>query len=152
MAEQERLVDEFEKSQADFNDAISGLSEDRASEVWCGTWGVKQIVAHIAGWQSTMSEALEKIARGERPTVEGVDLNDTDGSNAKFAQSSGASSYQDALSGLSNSVNRMTAAIRAIPNERLEEGRAAHRIITTMIRHPGEHAGEIREWRKGRPA
>src|SRR6476469_4381479 len=142
MPDKEALITEFEQSQADFGQAVEGLSEEQAATVWCGSWGVKQIVAHIGGWQWTMSEALEKIGRGERPTVDNVDLNDTDGSNAKFAQWASGSSYADALAGLRNSVERLTAAIRTVPDERLQEGRAAHRIITTMIRHPGEHASE----------
>jgi hypothetical protein len=148
LSEQETLIAQFDQSQRDFDAAIEGLSEERATDVWCGSWGVREIVAHIAGWQWTMAQVLEQLAKGERPAVEGFDLNDTDGTNAKFAQWAGGSSYSDALTGLGNSRNLLIHAIRALPDDRLVEGRTAHRIISTLVRHPGEHTDEIRAWRE----
>jgi hypothetical protein len=151
VAEQEALIAQFEKSQADLQGAVAGLSEQRASEIWCDTWGVKQIVAHISGWEATLAEVLEKIARGERPSAEGIDLNDTDGSNAKFAERATAGTFAAALDGLRSAGERFTAAVRALPDDRIEEGRTARRITETMIRHPGEHTTEIRDWRRANP-
>jgi len=148
MAEQEALIAKFRESQADFESAVAGLNEQRATEVWFGTWGVKQIVAHISGWESTMSEALEKITRGERPTVEGLDLNDTDGSNAKFVERAAGATFSTALDGLRSAGERLTLAIRALPDDRIEEGRTARRIVETLIRHPSEHTAEILTWRR----
>src|SRR5579862_5180169 len=80
------LVNEFDESQTDLKDAVSGLSDEQASQVWLGGWGVREIVAHVAGWEHAISEALEKMARGERPSAEGIDITDTDGSNDTFAR------------------------------------------------------------------
>lgn len=148
MAEQEALIAKFRESQTDLLDAVSGLNEQRADEVWSGSWGVKHIVAHISGWESTMTEALQKITRGERPTVEGLDLNDTDGSNAIFADRSGGKSFAQVVDGLQSAGENLTIAIRAVPDDRIEEGRTARRIVETLIRHPGEHTAEIRSWRR----
>jgi hypothetical protein len=147
MAEQDALIAKFRESQADLVDAVSGVSEQRAAEVWSGTWGIKQIVAHISGWESSMTQALGKIANGERPTVEGFDLNDTDGSNAKFAESAASSSFADVLAGLRSAGDGLVEAIRGTPDDRIQEGRTARRIVETLIRHPGEHTDEIRKWR-----
>ena len=148
MAEQEALIAKFRESQAELLEALSGLSEQRSSEVWSGSWGAKQIAAHINGWESTMTEALDKISRGERPAVEGMDLNDTDGCNAIFAERASAMSFADVVAGLSASGDRLIVAIRAVPDDRIVEGRTARRIVETLIRHPGEHTGEIRSWRR----
>jgi hypothetical protein len=148
MAEQEALIAKFRESQAEFLEAVSGLSEDRACEIWSGSWGAKQIAAHISGWESTMTEALDRISRGERPTVEGIDLSDTDGSNATFAERAGAQSFDNVIDGLSSAGDRLILAIRAVPDDRIEEGRTARRIVETLIRHPGEHTEEIRNWRR----
>ncbi len=65
--------------------AIKGLDERAMSTVFYGTWGVKDILAHIAGWHHQMTGAMERMARGEKPTPEGVDYSDTDAWNAKFS-------------------------------------------------------------------
>ncbi|HTE86314.1 MAG TPA: DinB family protein [Dehalococcoidia bacterium] len=148
MAEQEALIAKFRESQTEFVSAVSGLSDQRTSEAWSGTWGIKQIVAHISGWESTMTEALEKITRGERPTVEGIDLSDTDGSNATFTERAASTGFDEILDGLRSAGERLTAAIRAVPDDRIEEGRTARRIVETLIRHPGEHTSEILGWRR----
>ena len=33
-----------------------------------GLWGVREILAHIMGWQREMIPVLERIARGEKPS------------------------------------------------------------------------------------
>lgn len=152
MAEQqEALVRQFGESQADLEDAVRGLSDQRSEIVWSGTWGVKQILAHIAGWQSTMAQALDKISHGERPSVDGVNLNDTDGTNDAFAQRAAAQTLTEVLGELHAASDRFEAAIRALPDDRIVEGRTARRIVEQMIRHPGEHTDEIRAWRSQQP-
>jgi hypothetical protein len=46
---------------------------------WCGTWGVREILAHITGWQRELTPVLERLARGERPIPDGVSYADVDG-------------------------------------------------------------------------
>jgi len=148
MAEHEGLVDRFNQSQRTLTDAVSGLGEQKVSEVWLGSWGVKQIVAHIAGWETAMTEALGKMARGERPTAEGINLSDTDGTNEMFVQRAAGEGWQQLLADLDSAGTRFAAAIRALPADRLEEGKTGRRIIETMIGHPEEHIGQIVDWRQ----
>lgn len=148
MAEHEALIDRFNQSQQKLVSAVSGLSEEQAGEIWLGSWGVKQIVAHIAGWESAMTEALEKMARGERPTADGINVNDTDGTNAIFAQRSAGKSWDQVCGDLDHAGTQFVGAVRALPAERLEEGKTGRRIVETMIGHPEEHIHEIMSWRQ----
>jgi uncharacterized damage-inducible protein DinB len=148
MAEQIALVARFQEGQKTLLDAVSGLDESQASEVWSGTWSVKDILAHIIGWELALSEALDMLGRGERPSVEGVDLNDTDGNNAIFAERASDKTFVQLTSELRNAGERVVVAIEAVPDERIQEGRTARRIVETLIHHPAEHTGEILDWRK----
>ena len=65
------------------HETLQGLNETQMTEVWLGTWSVRDIVAHIAGWHQEMSPALERLARGERPVPEGVSYEDVDGWNER---------------------------------------------------------------------
>src|SRR5438105_15655548 len=106
MAEQDELVNGFQRSQKELHDAVAGLSEAEAADVWYGRWGAKQIVAHIAGWESAIAEALGKIAVGERPSAEGINLSDVDGSNDRFAERVERMSFAQVLQELSSAGGR----------------------------------------------
>lgn len=147
MAEQDTLVQRFQNSQAALEAAVAGLDEDAAAQVWYGRWGVKQIVAHIAGWQSAIAEALGRIARGERPSADGINLSDVEGTNDDFAARAEGTSFAAVLGDLHASAGRLGDAVRALPADRLEEGRTARRMVETIIGHPDEHIAAIREWR-----
>ena len=149
MAEHESLIDRFNQSQRKLIDAVSGLDEEKANQVWLGKWGVKQIVAHIAGWESAMTEALEKMAKGERPTAEGLDLSDTDGTNDLLVHRTAGKSWGHVLGDLEGAGAQFVRAVRSLPAERLEEGKTGRRIIETIIGHPDEHVTEISDWRSG---
>jgi hypothetical protein len=44
------LIQTSEQEYAKLKAAVHGLGEAELTEVWPGTWGVREIMAHIAGW------------------------------------------------------------------------------------------------------
>ena len=86
MAEtKDELLNEAAREYKALHEAWQGLNETQMTEVWLGTWSVRDIAAHIAGWHAEMSPALERLARGERPIPPGVSYDDVDGWNERFA-------------------------------------------------------------------
>jgi hypothetical protein len=129
--------------------AVEGLSGDQMTKPWFDGWGVREILAHIAGWHWEMSRALERIAAGERPAPEGVDYSDADSWNAQFAEGVREMEPDEVLEDLNASKEAFVAAARKVPEDRFQEGRAAYRILfATGIDHYQEHEPAIREWRQ----
>ena len=128
---------------------VEDLDEAQMTKVWFGDWGVREILAHIAGWNWEMTAALERMARGERPVPEGVDYSDADSWNARFAEEARKLDPEEVLDDLRASKEAFVAAALEVPEDRFEEGRAAYRILhTTGIDHYPEHYTAIQEWRK----
>jgi hypothetical protein len=128
---------------------IDGLSDEQMKQVWFGDWGVRDILAHVAGWHREMTGAFERIARGERPVPEGVDYSDADPINARFAEAQRNADATGIIAELKASKDAFVAAARTVPEERFEEGKSAYRILhTTGIEHYQEHEPMIREWRR----
>lgn len=149
MADREALITELNASFADLQEAVSGLTHQQKLQRWYGKWCVYDIFSHIIGWHHEMDDALERIARGERPAPEDVDYSDTNAWNDRFVetwvQSSGAAVEQE----LEVSKDLFLKAARLVPEDKFEDGRAAFRIMhTTAIDHYAEHAKDIREWRE----
>lgn len=140
-----QLNDDFQELLA----TVEDLSDDQMTGAWFGQWGVREIMAHIAGWHREMEQALERIAQGERPVPEGVDYNNADSWNAKFSRQAAGKSGAEVLEDLKASKDAFVAAAIKVPEDRFAEGRAAARILeTTGFGHYKEHSPQIRDWRR----
>jgi hypothetical protein len=134
--------------------AIDGLDEAAMSRVWFGEWGVKDMVAHVAGWEREMSAALERMARGERPTPEGVDYSDSDAWNAKFALSMRHIAAPTVVAAWRQTHMNYVKAADAVAADRYgtkEDGSpmTVNRLLETSgYGHYKEHGDQIREWRQ----
>jgi len=70
----EELLAELDEAFAGLQATCRDLPEARKRLVMQGTWSVKDILVHIAGWHREMAGALTRIARGERAVPEGGEL------------------------------------------------------------------------------
>ena len=145
----EDILETLDTSFAELLAAIEGLSDEQMLRPWYDRWSVRDILGHIIGWHHEMDDALERISRGERPVPEGVNYDDSDAWNARFAatwQNTGPAAIVEELIA---SKQLFVSAAKRVPEDRFEEGRAAHRILTgTGTNHYREHAPAIREWRE----
>jgi hypothetical protein len=126
---------------------LNGLDEAALTRVFYGTWSVKDILAHVAGWHHTMAGAMERMARGERPTPEGVDYSDSDRWNASFAAAMAPQNASTVIADLRQSFATYVRAAQAIPDDRWGEGKTINRIVETSgYGHYQEHLPAIKEY------
>ena len=155
MPDKEPLLEELDEGYHALTRSIAGLSDAEMTTAWLGDWAVKDVLAHIAGWHREMAGALGRMARGERPTPEGVDYASPDPWNARFAAERKAMSPAEAVADLDASFAAYRAAAAALPEDRFAPGRTLDRMLhASGIDHYAEHVKEIREWRAtltGRP-
>lgn len=63
-----------EEAYREFRSLVDKIGEPQFEEKWLdGRWGVREIVAHLAGWHRELGTGLERMSRGEHPSPEGVD-------------------------------------------------------------------------------
>lgn len=78
----QELLDELIRSREDFMRAIAGLTdEQRRTPGACGIWSVKDVLAHLAAWQSELVTAINQVENGQRPTI--IDIDDIHEWNAE---------------------------------------------------------------------
>jgi hypothetical protein len=127
--------------------SVINLDERAMTTRFYGDWAVKDVLAHIAGWHHTMTAAMERMARGERPTPEVVDYGDADAWNAKFAAAMAPQSAATVVADLKQSFANYARAASALPADRFGEGKTANRLIETSgYGHYREHLPAIREF------
>lgn len=149
MSLKDDLLRQAEDELAGLRCAIAGLSEEAMRQPWCGTWGVREILAHIAGWQRELTPALERLARGERPIPEGLSYADIDAWNARHVAARQGLTVEGVRAELEATHRAFLAAARAIPEARFAPGKTAARLVDLNgPHHYREHAAEIRAWRR----
>jgi hypothetical protein len=140
----------LQRLQKDFDEllgSVNGLDEAALTRVFYGEWSIKDILAHVAGWHHTMSGAMERMARGERPTPEGVDYGDSDRWNASFAAAMAPQNATTVIADLRQSFATYKRAAEAIPDERWGEGKTIDRLVEgSGYGHYEEHLPAIKEY------
>ena len=133
--------------------SVEGLDERAMSERFYGDWAPKDILAHVAGWHEQMTAAMERLARGEKPTPEGVDYSDSDAWNARFAGAMRAQDSTTVVATLRQSFANYVRAAETIPDDRYGEGKTVNRILETSgYGHYNEHLPALEQHSKSRAA
>jgi hypothetical protein len=147
MATKRELIEQSEQEYDGLKAAVKGLDETQMGEIWLGTWGVREIIAHIVGWHREMIPALEKLGRGEMPYPDGT-YDDFDVWNARFVEARRGRTAVDMLGDMDGSHRDFLSAARRLPDEHFAEGKAAPGLVDGVAAsHYREHAGQIRQWR-----
>ena len=133
--------------------AIDGLDAAALERVWFGEWSVKDIIAHALGWQKEMTGALQRIARGEKPTPEGVDYSNADDWNAKFALVMKQQLPTTVIADWGQVHQVYMKAARAVADDRFGEKDGKPSTVNRLLESSGfghfrEHAAQIRAWRQ----
>lgn len=151
MTPKDELLNQAARDYKAFYDTLRGLNEEQMTEVWLGTWSVKDIVAHMAGWHREMAPALERLARGEKPIPAGIGYDDVDEWNARFTAAAKDTSVADVLLEFDKSHEEFMLAADLVPAERYQPGKTTWKIVDgNSAHHYREHAEQIRAWRTER--
>ena len=151
MSAKDELLKSGEAEFQAFKAALRGLDAARLTLVWLGTWSIKDIVAHISGWQRELGPALERMARGERPIPEGTSYEDVDAWNSKFAGAKKDVPVSEVLRELDASHQYFIGRAAKIPEERFVPGKTAYRIVELNSgHHYRDHGDQIRAWRQSK--
>jgi len=149
MDDKGKVLRDADEAYGELRQAIGGLDDERASRVWLGTWGVREILIHIAAWDAEMTPALGRVRRGEPSFPDGVSYDDADAWNARFVAAKAGVKMVDILTELEAAHRDLVAAAASLDETHWSEGASARSLFEgTGAQHYREHAEQIREWRQ----
>ena len=149
MGAKQELLQQAEQEYDGLKSAIKSLDDAQMSQVWLGTWGVREILAHATGWHREMIPALERLGRGEKPYPDGA-YDDFNSWNARFVEARKGRAAADILGELEMSHRELLAVVSRLPDEHFGEGKPASGLVDGVAAaHYREHAEQIRAWRQG---
>lgn len=149
MTRKEQLITELNAAYGRFVNCVADLDEQAFEEKWLdGRWGAREIAAHHTGWLGQFGGGLERMARGEKPSQEGVDWTDTQTWNERFAERAKGKQKQEILHELDNALASFKTAAEKLPEERFEEGKTVDKMFDGAgISHFKESAEMVQAWR-----
>jgi uncharacterized protein (TIGR03083 family) len=140
------LIDSLDRARQRMCAVVDHL--DRARLVY-PPWTIKQVLAHLAGWDDATTSALRAHAGAEAPATPAVlGINSY---NAQSVAEREALSFDQIYAEWQLAREQLKEALRALPAEKLAEpllfpwGRTGSvaQIIDIMAEHEVEHAEEI---------
>ena len=137
-----------EEAYREFRLLVDKIGEPQFEEKWLdGRWGVREIVAHLAGWHRELGTGLERMSRGERPSPEGVDWSDVQHWNDIFAAEAQGKNKAQVLRELDEQVARFRRLGEQLPEGRFGPGKTANTLFERAgSGHFRTHAAMVSDW------
>jgi DinB superfamily len=129
------------------------LKTDRKKEIYPG-WSIKELLAHMTGWDDATIDSLRAHVIGRPPSVATIHSLDT--YNAGTVSSRNNLNYDQILKEWRLTRQVLRTLIEQMPEEKFFEplsvpwgGKATVTYLVDMFReHEEEHANDLKEWIK----
>lgn len=146
MDERERLIRRLDKSREEMHATLAGIDPSTAVN---SEWSVKELLAHLAGWDACTRDALRAYAAGTPPLLPARD--GIDAYNARSVVQRQGLSYEQTVEDWERTREELKEALAEIPAEKLDDKMvfpwgpkgAVARIVGIMASHELEHAHEL---------
>jgi hypothetical protein len=153
----QELLDELSSARFELLEALAGLTpEDMLITGVVGLWSVKDILAHLAAWESEVVTALNQVQNKRMPSI--LKIDDIDEWNDEQYRTNIRRSME-VIQADFEGVHRMLARMiqdfderSLLDNRRYPwmEGEPLWYLIEENVTlHEREHAASIRDWRDG---
>jgi hypothetical protein len=148
----QQLLDKLDRAWADFNASYVGLTE--AEMIVPGVtenWSVKDILAHVSGWEEESLKYLPILLKGDRLPRYADQYGGIDAFNAQMTELKRGLSLAEVLRGLDETHRRLVQYVQSAPDAQFTtETRFRRRLRQDTYSHYPIHTQAIRAWRDGR--
>ena len=96
---------------------MSKLSEPQQDQVFLGVWSVRDLLAHLIGWDDTNRKAVKSILAGQVPSFYEHRDHDWQTYNAMLVRKHKRGSFQELLTTARASQKRLIEFLQTIPPE-----------------------------------
>jgi len=145
----DQFVKDLEQARNELRASYQGLSDEQMTQAGAvGEWSVKDVLTHITSWEEVTLPDLQRVARGDTPTLASFDLSKVDDWNAMVMSLRRNLPLDQVLRELDLSRQDLLSALAQLPDSALAEGQFARGMLTICTVHDKEHTEDIRQWRQ----
>lgn len=118
------LIAELVAARLSIVEVVKQLPPDSLDEVFLGVWSVKDLLAHLIGWDYTNLQAIQEVLDGKRPTFFQYYDKDWQSYNARLVQQYKVEPFERLLNEATTSHQRLVGFLEALPARDVLEGKA----------------------------
>jgi hypothetical protein len=151
-AEKEAIISALVQARRKVLNAARQLTAEQQDAVFLGEWSVKDMLAHLAGWDDTNIQAVQEILGGRKPGFWQYHDRDWQSYNAKLVAEYRRDDFAQLLEVVEASQRRLIAFLQALPAEMYIKHPKIGRLLRTDIKDGREHAEQVEAFRCQRVA
>lgn len=154
----EQLLAQLLEARGNILDEASALSVEQRNTVFLGIWSVRDVLAHLAGWDYTNIEAIQSVLAGELPAFYEYRDRDWQTYNAMLVEKYRRGSFRELLSTVRKSHKTLVEFLQTIPAEHFNRDFGVRfrgykvtvqRLVEADIKDVTIHCRQIKEFFKG---
>jgi uncharacterized damage-inducible protein DinB len=96
---------------------VSRISETQHDEIFLGIWSIKDLLAHLTGWDRTNLDAVKSVLEGRVPSFYRYRDRDWKTYNAMLVEEYKRDSSQELLDSVHDSQQQLAEFLKALPPE-----------------------------------
>jgi len=153
-AKKEQVIAELIEARRSILDAAAVLPAEQQDEVFLGVWSVKDLLAHLVGWDLTNMAAASQVLAGQLPAFYASHDRDWQSYNALLVAQHKKTDWVDMVAAVEESHRELIEHVRTIPAEELDRDRGVRykgykvtiaRLLQAESGDEKRHAAQIRE-------
>jgi uncharacterized damage-inducible protein DinB len=147
-AEKDAIIRGLIEARQKILDAARSLSPAEQDEVFLGVWSVKDLLAHLAGWDYTNLRAVEEILAGQKPSFwEQYDPN-WKSYNARLVAEYKREDFDELVAVVQESHRKLIDYLQAIPADEYLKRRSIASLLRTEAKDEEKHHGQVEAFRE----
>ena len=107
----------FREGRRQILEAVSAMSSQAQDQVFLGAWSLKDLLAHLVGWDYTNLEAVKAIQEGKLPAFYSYHDSDWKSYNARLVKQYKRENLGELLDSVETSQQRLIDLLETIPAE-----------------------------------
>ena len=142
-AHKDRLIGGLVEARVNLLAAARALTPAQRETVFLGEWSVKDLLAHLAGWDRTYIVAVGEILAGQKPAFWGHYDRDWATFNARLVDEYGQGSFSDVLRAVEESQRALIAYLQSVPAEEFVKRKQIETLLRVDVKDGIEHRDQI---------
>jgi len=111
----EQIISELQRDRSELLTEVAALSRKERDTVFLGIWSVKDMLAHLAGWDYTNIDAVKSVVTGKLPSFYEHKDRDWQTYNAMLVKKYRRNTYRELRATLKGSQQKLVDYLQTIP-------------------------------------
>lgn len=154
-AKKEQVIADLIGARRQILDAAARLPAGQQDRVFLGAWSVRDLLAHLVGWDLANLAAADEVLAGQLPAFYAYHDRDWQTFNARLVAEHKRAGWTDMVATVEGSHRALVERVRAIPAEELDRDKGVRfrgwkvtiaRLLQAEAGDEKQHAAQIREF------